>query len=444
MGGWQVQWHRGPVDEPVSIGVVGPRDLVQRILLMQEGTDSRNWRLVGAAHDKERQAYDQARKIADSVDAILFTGPLQYDLARESGELEVPATYVPVSGASLYSSIIRGLMAGTLDPSRVSIDSISAEDVTAAYEDIQVSTDRVHTREYRGTGSVDEFVDFHRALYERGATSAALTTVKSVAERLSAAGVPAFRMVPPANTIRIALNTAALLGAGNILGDSQIVIVVVQVSPASRPVSSGPQNYRHLELILVLHQLLLSEVGDLGVALTQRDADTFVITATRGSMAQLTDRLRSTSFVDRVRSETGMVVDLGIGVGETPRAAEEHAYAALSRARDSDEAKVYLVRPDGSAVPLAGRSDQAGPSEPPTGRSKAAETLSRIVGVLPLEPGVPVVVDAEMVAEGLSVTPRSARRMLASLVDAGMAWPMPSLQSSRSGRPRQQFRLVSE
>jgi hypothetical protein len=439
-----MQWHRGPADEPVSIGVVGPRDMVQRIVLMQEGADSRHWRLVGAAHDKERQVYDQVQKIAGTVDAILFTGPLQYDLARESGELTVPATYVPISGASLYSSLIRGLIAGTLDPSRVSIDSISAADVEAAYADIEVSTKRVHTREYRGTGSAEEFVDFHRRLYERGKTSAALTTVKSVVERLAAAGVPAYRMMPPSNTIRIALNTAALLGAGSILGDAQIVIAVVQVAPASRPVSRGPQDYRQLELVLALHQLLLAEVGDLGVAVAQRDADTFVITATRGSMAQLTDRLRSADFSDRVRAETGMDTDLGVGVGETPAGAEEHAYAALARSRGAKDGTVYLVRPDGSAVPLSGPLDRAASTEPPAGWSKAAETLRRITEVLPLRPGEPVVVDAEAVAEALSVTPRSARRMLASLVDARLAWPMPSVQSARGGRPRQQFRLVLE
>ncbi|TWD75340.1 hypothetical protein FB561_6778 [Kribbella amoyensis] len=439
-----MQWHRGTEDEPVSIGVVGPRDMVQQILLMEEAAGARNWRLVGAAHDRERQAYDQVQKVAGSVDVILFTGPLQYDLAREAGELTVPSTFVPVSGASLYSSIIRGLMAGTLDPSRVSIDSISAAEVEVAYADIGVSTERVHTLEYRDTGSVDEFVEFHRKLSEEGLTSTALTTVKSVAQRLSEVDVPALRLIPPANTIRIALNTAALLGAGSIRGDSQIVMVVVQVAPSSRPVSSGPQGYRYLELILGLHQLLLAELGELGVAIAQRDADTFVITATRGSLAQLTDRLQSPRFVDRVRAETGIITDLGVGVGETPRAAEEHAYAALARSRASTDAPAYLVRPDGSATALSGPPDQPASSEPPTSWSKAAETLARIVEVLSLKPGEPVVVDAEAVADGLGVTPRSARRMLVTLVDAGLAWPMPSVQSSRGGRPRQQFRLVLE
>ncbi|WP_203858767.1 hypothetical protein [Plantactinospora mayteni] len=333
-------------------------------------------------------------------------------------------------------------MAGTLDPSRVSIDSIGADEVEAAYADIKVSNQLVHTIEYLGAESVEKFIDFHRGLYESGATSAALTTVKSVAQRLVAAKVPVFRLVPPSNSIRDALNTAALLGAGSILGDSQIVMVVVQVSPAFRPLGNGPQNYRQMELILSLHRLLLSEVADLGVTLLQRDADTFVITATRGSLAQLISRLRADTFVDRMRAETGMVVDIGVGIGETPQAAEEHAYTALERSREGDAAKVYLVRPDGSNVALSGPSDGQVSSEPPLGSSKAEETLRRIIEVLQPQPGEPIVVDAEAVAEGLTVTPRSARRVLASLVDAGLAWQMPAVQSSRSGRPRQQFRLI--
>jgi hypothetical protein len=438
-----VRWHRPPVEEPVTIGVVGPRDLVQRILLMPSQPDSQPWRLVGAAHARESQTYEQVMKIADRVDAILFTGPFQYDLARESGELPVPATYVPVSGASLYSGIIRGLMGGTLDPSRVSIDSISAADVEAAYADIKVSTQSVHTIEYRGAESVEKFVDFHRSLYQSGATTAALTTVKSVAQRLVAAKVEAFRLVPPAHSIWSALTNAALLGAGSILGEAQIVIVVVQVSPALRPVSSGPQNYRQTELILSLHRLLLSEVADLGVALLQRDVETFVITATRSSLTQLITRLRASAFVDRMRAETGMAVDIGVGVGETPQAAEERAYTALRLSREDGGTEVYLARPDGSSVTLSAPPDGAAPTERPAASSKALETLRRILEVLPERSDGPVVVDAETVAERLAVTPRSARRMLALLVEAGMAWPMPAAQVSRSGRPRQTFRLVS-
>src|SRR5690606_25928286 len=54
------------------------------------------------------------------------------------------------------------------------------------------------------------------------------------------------------------------------------------------------------------------------------------------------------------------------------------------------------------------------------------------------------VVDAETVAELLGVTLRTARRMLHSLVDEGLAWPMPPARSSKVGRPPRLYQLLVE
>jgi hypothetical protein len=42
------------------------------------------------------------------------------------------------------------------------------------------------------------------------------------------------------------------------------------------------------------------------------------------------------------------------------------------------------------------------------------------------------------------VTPRTARRLLATLVEEGLAWPLPPSRSPQPGRPRQAYRLVIE
>ncbi len=52
--------------------------------------------------------------------------------------------------------------------------------------------------------------------------------------------------------------------------------------------------------------------------------------------------------------------------------------------------------------------------------------------------------DAETAGRLLSVTPRTARRLLATLVDEGLAWPLPPSRSPQPGRPRQAYRLVIE
>lgn len=441
-----VEWIKGPTKQDVSVGVVGPREMVERILLMGGSEGDQRIRLVGSSHVEERESYDKVLTIADRVDVVLFTGPLQFDLARSVGDLPVPGTYVPVNGASLYSSIIRGLLGGTIDPTRVSVDSISNEDVAEAYADIEVDTKNVHHREYRDPDSVTEFLDFHRQLYRRGKTSAALTTIESVARRLTADGVPAFRLVPSANTIRLALNTAALLGVGSKLEESQIVIIVVEVATSSRPMRAGSSNYWYQELVLELHRQLLGEIRGVGATVVQRDENCFVVTATFGSLYALTNNLRTAPFVHRVRSETGLAIDVGIGLGSTAHDAEQHGFLALEQSRGGEAASTFLMGPHGKMLSLPSQPSllRSAPSnDGPAVPTKASETLERIFAGLGPDGDEATVVDAERVASAVGVTVRTARRMLSLLVDAGMAWPMPAVVSPHGGRPRQQFRLLT-
>ena len=93
-----------------------------------------------------------------------------------------------------------------------------------------------------------------------------------------------------------------------------------------------------------------------------------------------------------------------------------------------------------------------GPSEPPGQRpapspgsasGRGLDTLVRLAEQLTSTGATPVV-DAETAGRLLSVTPRTARRLLATLVDEGLAWPLPPSRSPQPGRPRQAYRLGIE
>jgi predicted ArsR family transcriptional regulator len=81
---------------------------------------------------------------------------------------------------------------------------------------------------------------------------------------------------------------------------------------------------------------------------------------------------------------------------------------------------------------------------PPTAASRRGlDTLVRLSEKLSATGATPVV-DAETAGRLLSVTPRTARRLLATLVEEGLAWPLPPSRSPQPGRPRQAYRLVVE
>ena len=53
-------------------------------------------------------------------------------------------------------------------------------------------------------------------------------------------------------------------------------------------------------------------------------------------------------------------------------------------------------------------------------------------------------VDAETAGRLLGVTSRTARRLLHTLAEEGLAWPLPPSRTPQPGRPRQFYRLVTE
>ncbi|MFG2071920.1 GTP cyclohydrolase IIa [Nonomuraea maritima] len=423
----------------ITIGVVGPHDLVERVVHVGAGLPAAaTMRLVSAPYAADSEAPDKLGKLVGKVDAVLFTGPLQYDLAMQAGEIDVPATYVPVSAAGLYSALLRGARHG-LDPARISIDSVCEAEVAEAYDEIGVPTAGVHVCEHPRPGSVRGFIGFHERLHREGLTTAALTTLRTVATRLTTDGVPVLRMTPPVSTVRRAIDTAALLGAAGRARESQIAIALVSL--AARPGHGGAGDYRQQELKLLLHRSLLVDARAMGAVVAAREENTYVVTTTAGALSRITDGFQVAPFVERVRADVGVDVEAGLGLGRSAREADANAATALDRAR-AGEAAAYLVDGEGAVLPLpaARREPSDVVRRPPD--SRAIRVRDQLVERLGAD-AASMVVDADTVAELLGVAPRSARRVLQGLVEEGLAWALPPVRSTHAGRPRRPYRLIS-
>src|SRR5450432_1171792 len=122
----------GQVSGELTIGIVGPYDLVEAIMLSgpapagSPGPDTA-WplparRLVAAACRDEQESADKVARLGASVDVCLFTSQVPYAYAVRAGVLTVPATYVPLTGSALYGALLRASLAGGHELARVSID----------------------------------------------------------------------------------------------------------------------------------------------------------------------------------------------------------------------------------------------------------------------------------------------------------------------------------
>ncbi|WP_219509683.1 transcriptional regulator [Nonomuraea ceibae] len=413
------------------VGVVAPDDLIERIL--QVGAEMAaagvlDFELAGISYADEHAIPQVLQRVQNDLDACLFAGPLPHDLAQESGVLDLPSTSIPLSGSALFGTLLRAKLELGADVGRVSIDSVPEREVREAYADVRLPIDGVRVYEYRDPGSPAEFLAFHREQFRSGATSLALTSVRTVAQRLAAEGVPVQLMRPTSATIRQAVRTAALLGIGSRLEEAQIVVGIVKL-PSGTPAGPGRN-----ELRLAAHTVLLQEARRMGATVLPDGEQGFYVIATYGALMAATTDLAEQPFVRRVRQELGLEIEIGIGLGSTAQEAESNARKALTRPG---------AWPPRSALLRSGRLD-ARQVQRKDKRDKALATLAKLARAADAGTAGPLVVDAGTVAELLDMTPRAARRVLLNLIDQGLAWQLPPVRSTGPGRPRQTYRLLVE
>lgn len=393
-------------------------------------------RLVAAAYRDEQEAADQVVRLGAAIDVCLFASRVPYEYARTAGVLSTPATYVPLGGGALYAALLRASLQAGNDPARASVDILSRADVEDAFDELGISTLAVHVREDSGSPAV--MASFHERLWRRNETSVAFTCMQSVAERLSAAGVPVFALRPTGSDIRSALRTAALLGGYRRLEDAQLALALVEVPALRDSGRRGSGRQSRDEMRLTVHRFLLQEAQRIHAAVSPTSDHGFLIVATRGSLARATDGFRAPPFAERARTDLGVTIDVGIGMGRTAVEAEAHARAALVRAQSGGGVPGIAQSREGQIPVPAPRQPEAGAR-----RVRGLETLSRLAAKLTATDSN-FVVDAETAGRLLAVTPRTARRLLHILVEEGLAWPLPPTRSPQPGRPRQFYRLVVE
>ena len=446
--------------QELTIGVVGSHDLVERIMLSpaaapgpqrprptSAGNDQAPGglpagpamarRLVAAAYRTEQEAGDKVLRLGPAIDAWLFASQVPYSYARQAGVLHAPATCVPLGGSALYAALLRACREGSYDLSRLSVDTLTRAEVDDAFADLGMPSSNVHVRD--DPGGAATLAAFHERLWRRRQTTVAFTCLEPVAQRLAALEIPVLAVQPTRSAISAALRTATMLAAQRRLEDSQLAVAVIEVPTLRETSRRAASRQSGEELRLTVHRLLVQEAQRVRATVSPAGECCFLVIATRGSLSAATDGFRVPPFTERARSELGIAMEVGVGLGQTALEAETHARAGLARSHAGAGTRKFALDREGRAVLPSPRE----PALARNGNPKGLATLSRLAGKLTAAEGAPVV-DAETAGRLLGVTSRTARRLLHTLAEEGLAWPLPPSRTPQPGRPRQFYRLVTE
>lgn len=435
----------------LTIGLFGRRPLVATMLEaadeLREQDPNLGVRFVTGVHTTMAEAREKFERQADRIDAAVFPGPMHFDLAGAAGYRSVPSSFVRLTGAALYATLLRATLHEGVDVRRVSIDSLPTDAVTEAFRELGLPEVDIPVAPYRRPEDVQDYFDFHAEAQASGRASCALTTIIEVEEALVAAGLPVVRITPTLATVRGAVDSAISQARGTRLEEQQIAFIVVQLISPSADGAPAVSTYWQQQGSLDVHRILIDEARTVGGTVARRSDTEFVVTTTAGGVGRLTGQLLWAPFLQMVRTRVGIPLAIGLGTGRTAHAAEANAFTALEASARAEGTEVLLIDADGertglgleNAPPVAVRA----PAEEKSGALAARVAQGVRDGDPHLAAQPYLEVGAEEVARALGVTARSGLRTIKQLVEAGYAWPLPPQVSPTGGRPRQRFRLLS-
>ena len=406
------------------IGVVGSPDSVA--LALEVAAD------IGLADQVIGRSYshvDQVPSISQDLDRVcrvlLFTGRVPFSRAvGDEHALHATVDFVPHTAIDLYRTLALVLLRNEGHVPAVSIDTIDQEVVAEVFHDLGVAPTFHVLSLDAGLGrlrSSDEVVEFHLAALRDGRANLSLTCLGAVKQILDQAGAPVLRIEHTRSTLRQALSRATSAMRMAEVEGSQLTAAVL------RPLDNRRRRHVPPHVRSFSEQLR-------GVAQPGADG-TWVVHTTIAA-------------VQSMLGGGGVVPEgwaAGYGAGATVLDAEANARRALTLAGEGHGS--FTVLADGSVLGLDATGVAGYRLRETDGLllAQAREvglrslTLARLtVALRGLDPSS---FTARELAAAYGCEIRSARRMLAALMRAGVAIVRGVEGPPRAGRPQTVYQI---
>jgi hypothetical protein len=427
------------------VAVIGPQDSINDCIKISQDYPSLS--MKGFPYESEEQARGIIKSLGNQYDVILFTGPLPYFKVKDMPELsDIPNVCIPFNGNGLYRSLFQ--VRDLEDFGRISVDTIHRIEVESAFRELGLSSVPTDILEYEQALTLNEYVDFHKNLYDQGKTDTALTCIRSCYLELKRLEIPVARIYPLQSDIRETLDRICLIMDSIWYKGYQISVGVVSVDRYHEWANQkGIHDSQRLHL--QLNQSLVQYIKEIDGHFIHTAPGEFLFFTTRSLIEKSTENFnRSPNLMQQIYLPEGLTLSLGIGIGGTANLAAERARLALQKAREEGGNCSFVVNENHQVIGKLGKLDTSildlrttddGMLDAVEKTGLSAATLSRLFNAIH-HAGRDFT--SNEVASYLGMTVRSARRLLQQLEQAQLLEVVGQESLHTRGKPRRVYRLV--
>jgi len=429
----------------IRLGIVGPLDSIE---LVQEVTLERPDILVPIpiVYQDASEVPDIVTRCSNDVDVWLFSGIVPYERALMV-KINKPLFYIPHTGSSLWRALLQITYIEKLKFESMSFDTFSQQEIEETFTDIDLPVPVIYVNHQQGSVSASDATEYHYNLWKSGHTHIAVTCLFATYQNLKKMGVPVFRIWPTRSTIRTTLDITISAFEAQRFKGSQLAIQHIKIDGYDDLIRVG-SSYGAKKIELRLYEILVGYAEKLKGSIVIRGDGQYTLYSTRGILEEFTENFTIMPILDDVTRNVTAKVSGGIGFGATAYDAEENAYRALGLAKQRGKG-LWMVVTDSREVigPLSSVTHlKYSISTDDVVLRKFADQLK--ISITTVNKLLAVInklakdaVSADDLAMYLAITPRSARRLLTSLVEQGFAQVVRT-ELLAKGRPRKLYNVL--
>lgn len=428
------------------LAIVGPTDSVNLIYAAAKKHNNLI-KPIPVVYNDAFEVPEILKSMSSEADIWLFSGIVPYRHALTVPHWSKPLLYIPHAGSSLYRAFLQITHTAGLTLDRISFDTYHRDEIEEIFCDLGLPLPQIYLRYYEGTISAEELTEFHHALWVQQQTRIAVTCFHKTSVRLNELGVPAFRIWPTSDNIRTALDTAMRLAEAMRYSESQIAVSYIAIDNYALLVRDASSSYDVNRVEIRLHELLIDFAQQVGGSLIPQGKGNYIIFTTRGRIAAITHEFTSLPLLTAIKEKLHIHVSGGIGFGATAYQAEENAHIAHGLAKRLGPGQWMIVTDARQTLgPLnAAANTQRPGSEKQRLLAKRLQisllTLTQLADFMTESKGA--VISINELAARLTITPRSARRIMSALKEAGFVF-FSGEESGGKGRPHKLYGFTGD
>lgn len=431
----------------MKIGIIGPNTTVKVVKKVVE-RDIPDVQFAYACPEYYEESGELAAKFQNdgAVDAILFSGPTNYNYALRRVPPTVPWGYLPHSRTAALQAFLEAQAVYGSNLKAISVDRYDPQMLRVILEACGIQGTEIYRAPYspEEPGFEHKLQEFHRDCYRRGLVSACFTSMEHIRDPLLAEGIPCIRTYPAEEVIREQIYHLQLRDFSARENSGKLAVIAIHFDY----VFDDEQNlsireWEKMQYQNTFKERIYSLAQRMEAAVFPQGMDHFFVVTSRDLLMNMfLKNGEHGKLMQFGRRTPEYQVWVGVGVGSTMLEAKSRANMALNRSTADRSGTSYLVEDEVHSLERLDADDT-----PPAELSASyfarrigvsVETLDHLRQALDLEGDT---VTSEELAGRLDITVRSVNRIIALLEEAGCITAV-GKRSTGKGRPARVMKIT--